>query len=290
MINRKPTLEKIEPPFGSSFHIQRFDNEFPNKLPEWHFHPELELVFVNGGSGKRHIGNQLSYFDDGDLILIGPNLPHFGFTDRLTANKAETIIQMRKDFLGIDFLNIPEMKSLKLLIERSQSGIVFYGDTKIRVGEMMEELLDLEPTTRLIHFLKLLQILAGSNEYKILNVDSPTFEFEPQDTVRINSIYQFVRANFKRHISLDEMAEKVNMTVPAFCRYFKKFSGKTFTQFVNEYRLVHAVKLLSEGQSSITTICFECGFNNFSHFNKQFKNFTGKNPSHYRRELKKVIS
>ena len=89
---------------------------------------------------------------------------------------------------------------------------------------------------------------------------------------------------------MEEVAELTSMTVPAFCRFFKKITGKTFTQFVNEYRLTHAAKLLHEAQISITDICFECGFNNFSHFNKQFKKFTGKSPSKYRNELRVNIS
>ena len=98
-----PTLEKINPAFGSSIHISHFNESSltKNKNPNWHVHPEMELVYVNGGNGKRHIGNQLSYYNGGDLILIGANLPHYGFTDRLTGNKAETIIQMKEDFLPI---------------------------------------------------------------------------------------------------------------------------------------------------------------------------------------------
>ena len=102
-------------------------------------------------------------------------------------------------------------------------------------------------------------------------------------------IFSFVKEEFKRPISLEEIAHKVSMTVPAFCRYFKKVTGKTFTQFVNEYRLAHAAKLLHEKQVSITEVCLDSGFNNFSHFNKQFKKFTGKAPSVYRNELKMVL-
>ncbi|MCB0845369.1 MAG: helix-turn-helix transcriptional regulator, partial [Bacteroidetes bacterium] len=93
-----------------------------------------------------------------------------------------------------------------------------------------------------------------------------------------------------RPISLEEIAAEINMTVPAFCRYFKKLSGKTFTRFVNEFRVVHACKLLSEKPSSITEICYESGFNNFSHFNKIFKETTGKSPSAYRTELTRMVS
>ncbi|MEM8765568.1 MAG: AraC family transcriptional regulator, partial [Bacteroidota bacterium] len=103
-------------------------------------------------------------------------------------------------------------------------------------------------------------------------------------------VFNHVKQNFKEDISLDEMADMVSMTVPSFCRYFKKITNKTFTQFVNEYRLVHASKLLAEQPMSITQVCFESGFNNFSHFNKSFKAFTGQNPSEYRNQLKAVLT
>ncbi|MEO1099967.1 MAG: AraC family transcriptional regulator, partial [Bacteroidota bacterium] len=146
-----------------------------------------------------------------------------------------------------------------------------------------------DPFDRLLKILAILKELAKSEEYTVLNVDGYAMEIEPRDSKRINKVYDFVRDNFQRQISLDEIADVVSMTEPAFCRYFKKLSGKTFTQFVNEYRLVHASKLLSERPDNITDICFECGFNNFSHFNKLFKAFTGKSPSRYRNEMTTIV-
>ena len=103
-------------------------------------------------------------------------------------------------------------------------------------------------------------------------------------------VFNYVKINFKEEISLNDIADKVSMTVPSFCRYFKQTTNKTFTQFVNEYRLVHASKLLAEKATSITDVCFESGFNNFSHFNKSFKAFTGQNPSAYRNQLKTIVT
>ena len=285
----KPALERINPTFGSSISLKQYDDPCRNELPSWHFHPELELVYVNGGSGKRHIGSHLSYFNDGELIFIGANLPHFGFTDRLTSNQSETIVQMREDFLGEHFFSIPEMALIKVLFEKAKLGLTFHGKTKRKVGRKMEKLSKYDPYDRLLKLLSILRDLAVSEEYVILNVDGIVLETHLQDNDRINVIFNFVRDNFKRTIPLEEISETVSMTVPAFCRYFKKSSGKTFTQFVNEYRLVHASKLLAEEPTSITDICFKSGFNNFSHFNKQFKQFTGKSPSVYRKELKQLV-
>lgn len=285
----KPAFEKISPTFGSSISLKQYSDPCRNELPSWHFHPELELVYVNGGSGKRHIGSHLSYFNNGELIFIGANLPHFGFTDRLTSNQSETIVQMREDFLGEHFFSIPEMAAIQALFEKAKLGLSFHGKTKRKVGRKMEKLAKYDPHDRLLKLLTILRDLAQSDEYLILNVDGFVLETHLQDNDRINVIFNFVRDHFKRAIPLEEIAEKVSMTVPAFCRYFKKSSGKTFTQFVNEYRLVHASKLLAENPTSITEICFQSGFNNFSHFNKQFKQFTGKSPSLYRKELKQLV-
>lgn len=285
----KPLFEKIDPGFGNSVLIRQYADPCRDKQPLWHFHPEMELVYVNGGSGKRHIGNQVSYFNNGDLIVIGSNLPHFGFTDRLTGNRSETIVQMKTDFLGEGFYDIPEMISVKKLLERANGGVTFHGKTKREVGAKIEKLIKKDPFERILGLIKILKKLADSKEYKLLNGDGMGVEIEPQDSQRMNSIYSHVRQNFKTPIPLPVIADQVSMTVPAFCRYFKKISGKTFTQFVNEYRLVHAIKLLSEQPLSITEICYESGFNNFSHFNKQFKEFTGKNPSAYRNEFRHLV-
>jgi len=285
----KPTLEQIEPTFGSSVLIKKFEQSRPNKEPFWHFHPEIELVFVRGGNGKRHIGNHISYYQDGDLMLIGSNLPHYGFTDRLTGNKSETIIQMKEDFPGPVFLNLPEIQPIKQLIENAKLGIVFTGETKKKIGDEIEKLVDKPPFDRLIGLISILKELSEVRDYYLLNSEAVSIEAKAVDQQRVNLIYDYVRDNFKRNISLEEISAEAAMTVPAFCRYFKKISNKTFTHFVNEHRIVHASKLLSEGNLNITDICYACGFNNISHFNRQFKEITGSSPSDYRKAIRRVV-
>jgi len=286
----KPAFEAIAPSFGNSFTYTKYDQSKENKANVWHYHPELELVYVNGGSGKRQIGSHVSYYTDGDLILIGSNLPHCGFTDKLTGNKSETVVQMKPDFLGNDFFGIPEMKKIQMLFEVAKNGIAFSGKTKRKIGEKIEILEYQTDFQRLLSILNILNELGNSAEFKVLNAEGFAMETDVKDNNRINIVFNHVKANFKEDISLDEIADKVSMTVPSFCRYFKKITNKTFVQFVNEYRLVHASKLLAEQPMSITEVCFESGFNNFSHFNKSFKAFTGQNPSEYRNQLKTVLA
>ena len=250
----QPTLKIIEPSFGSSFTITQYDGNANNKAHFWHYHPEIELVYVNGGAGKRQVGSHISYYTSGCVILIGSNLPHCGFTDGNTGNKKETVVQMKPDFLGTDFFGIAEMKNIHHLFNRAKAGLVFIGATKKRLGDKIE-----------------------------------LMEMQMQDNDKINTIFNYVKDNFQEQITLDEVAVLVSMTVPSFCRYFKKITQKTFTRFVNEYRLVHASKLLAEKPISITEVCFESGFNNFSYFNKSFQEFTGKSASQYRKELHSVL-
>ncbi|HEY9116353.1 MAG TPA: AraC family transcriptional regulator [Roseivirga sp.] len=285
----KPSLEQILPAFGSSFLVRQYNQSCENTLANWHFHPEVELIYVQGGTGKRHIGKHLSYFNDGDLVLMGAYLPHYGFTDRLTGNSSETVVQFKQDFLGKDFFNIPEMNGIRQLLELAKKGLAFHGKTKDVVGKKIEELAYKDQFGRLLGLIAILQDLYTSKEYTVLNADGVAMAVDTKDNDRMNDIYSFIRSKFKEHISLDEIADEVNMTVPAFCRYFKKISRKTFTKFVNEYRVVHASKLLAETSMQITEVSFESGFNNFSHFNKSFKEFTGKSPSAYRKEFKNII-
>lgn len=285
----KPSFEVVEPSFGSSFYYSKYIANENNMAHLWHYHPEIEMVFVNGGTGKRQIGSHVSYYTEGDLILIGSNLPHCGFTDTNTGNKNETVIQMKPDFLGTGFLSLQETKGIQELFDKAKGGIAFGNQTKALIGDKIEMMDDQPPFERLLSLLYVLKVLENARDYKILNARGFSMEMQVQDNDRINMIFNFVKDHFQEPISLHDIAEMSSMTVPSFCRYFKKITKKTFTHFVNEYRVVHASKLLAEKPVSIANIAYESGFNNFSHFNKLFKEFTGKSASEYRHELKAIM-
>lgn len=285
----KPSFEVVEPSFGSSFYYSKYVENENNKAHLWHYHPEIEMVFVNGGAGKRQIGSHVSYYTEGDLILIGSNLPHCGFTDTHTGNKNETVIQMKPDFLGNGFMTLQEAKWIGELFDKAKGGIAFGEQTKKEVGKLIEDMEFQQPFNKLLTLLGVLKALETTKDFKILNASGFSIETQIQDNDRINMIFNYVKDHFQEQISLEDIAEMSAMTVPSFCRYFKKITKKTFTRFVNEYRVVHASKLLSEKHMGITAISYESGFNNFSHFNKIFHEFTGKSASEYRNELKSII-
>ena len=286
----KPTMEIIEPAIDSSFSIKKFSQQYLRKRPVWHMHPEYEIVYISDGDGKRHIGNHISHFNNGDLIFLGPNLPHFGFTQDQQHDHYEVVAQMREDFLGKEFMNLREMRKINQLFERARTGLSFYGETKASIGRKLLKIYKAAPFDRLIGFLGVLNEMAESQEVEPLNVNGLSINVMVEDESRIQNVYQFVQGNFHEQITLDQVASVANMTVPAFCRFFKKATNQTFTQFVNELRVMNATKLLTETDMLITEVAHESGFNNLSHFNKHFLRATGQRPSEYRKQAARTVT
>lgn len=290
MRKNKPIFESIQPTFGSSFSFRQFTEENCSNLPYWHCHPEYEITFVSNGTGKRQIADHISYYHEGDLIFLGPNIPHLGFAQELYESHQEIVIQMRGDFLGHDFMDTPELANIKQLFERAKSGVTFYGHTKWVIGEMLTKMTQMDNFQRLVELLKVLHILATSQDFVSLNINHMSAVVKPQDHYRMRQIFEFVEENFRRQFSQDEIARHISMTTPAFCRFFKKLNHKVFTDFLKEYRVARACNLLASEAESISAVCFDSGFNNLSHFNKQFKDVTGKTPSEYRKSLRNFVS
>jgi len=290
MQSGRPNIKPVIPDQGSSFSIKYFDEPTPDPSGRfWHFHPEIELVFVSGGNGKRHIGNHLSYFRGGELVLIGSNLPHSGFSDRLYDNQKEVVVQFHPNFLGTDFFKSKEMHAVQKLFELAKMGVAFPVKAQKEIGDQIVNLVSLSPFKRLLSLLEILNYLANVEDIEVLNADQLGMHVEMQDNDRIQIIFNYVKDNFQRNITLKEMAELVRLTEPSFSRYFKNSTGKTFTQFVNQYRLVHASKLLSENEFTIGQIALECGFSNFSHFNNLFRREYNQTAKEYRKNIKELL-
>jgi AraC-like DNA-binding protein len=197
-------------------------------------------------------------------------------------------LRLKSVELGYNF-NMPFMKKIKNLLDASKGGIVFGESVKKSLESKILEMYEATSLDKLIKFLEILNVLANTEDFKILNAGNFYIQTQVEDNERINLIFNHVKNKFKEQITLEEVANLANMTEPSFCRYFKKITNKTFTQFVNEYRIIHSMKLLAEKPLSINEICYESGFNNFSYFNKTFKEYTQKSPSQYRKEFKNII-
>ena len=280
----KVEYEKISPDTGSSFRLIHWKSE--NDRYFWHYHPEYEIVFVRKGSGKLHIGQHLTNYEEGELVFIGPNLPHTGFGYGVIGEHEEIVVQLREDFLGESFLYTPEMQQVKDLFEKAKRGLSFHGKAKKLVAAKLQKMLNLSHFDRLVELLNIFQTLATTTEYSALNSPEALFDFSHKDENRINKVYEYVEHHYREPIDIQVVADLVSLTVPSFCRYFKKITHLTYTDFVNEHRVNQACRLLFENLS-IADICFEVGFNNISHFNKTFKQLKGKSPREYRLSLTK---
>ena len=287
-----PVLETVRPTPGTSFLVKHYDQPKvrANKLPVWHYHPELEVVYVRGGHGRRHVGSHVSHFTDGELILVGSNLPHMGFTDRQTQNEKETVVQFAPDFPTADFLALPEMNQVRDLLYRARNGVSFGPSVRNVQGHRLERLITLDPLSRMLLLIDVLQQLARSEDYELLNADGFHHQVQTHGYERFNNIQQYVTEHFRDDITLEDIAGVAAMTVPAFCRYFKRTSGKTFVNYLNDFRTVYACRLLGDEHSTIQEVAYDCGFNSVSQFNRAFKKHRGQTPTHYRAELRLSLS
>ena len=279
--------QNINSDVSQSFKFKVFNNEHPNSNDSnWHYHPEIELVYIDKGSGKKGIGTHLSNYTNGDLIMVGSNLHHMGFTGSFEDGKTEVVVQFLPDFMGTAFSKATEFQSILKLFENAKCGLSFPDPIKTRVGEA---LLGLQYETSFQRILTLLGAL------KLLSAQAPIFlnssnleELKNND--QLKRLFNFVKYNFQSDLNLKLAADKVNMTIPAFCRYFKKNTDKTFTQFVNEYRINHAAKLLIETDLDIQSICYDSGFNNFSNFSRFFKLHQKLTPKNFRKMMIQTLS
>ncbi len=276
----KTEYENITPDRGSSFKVLHWRSHEDRFF--WHQHPEYEIVYIHKGSGKRHIGQHLSHFEEGELMFIGPNVPHLNFGYGADYEHEEIVVQLRDTFLGESFLQSPELQDINRLFELSKKGLIFFGETRQEVANLMLALPQLSHFERLIQLLIILQKLATSKEYNLLKINGISYEHSHREEARIRQIYGYVEQHYQREIDVQTVADLANLTVPSFCRYFKKITQMTFTDFVNEYRIKQASKLLVQNHS-VTDVCYSSGFNNLSHFTKTFKAVTGKTPREYKK-------
>ncbi len=278
---KKLQLEQVEPDMGSSFKIL---NPHLNDTFLWHLHPEYEIVYIEaqGNTGPRHVGNHISRYDGSDLVFIGPHIPHLNFDYGVHTNCSQVVIQMKENFLGEAFFNNPEIAAIKQLFKKAALGLSFYGDTKAKAAAELKKLQTLNHFEQLLSLLRIFQLLATSKEFEVLN-DAPAANkaFEKQQK-RMGLIYKYVEENYNSTPDVNHLARQVNLTTAAFCRYFKKQTKLTFTDFINQYRIVEAKNLLLQNKS-ITETCYATGFEQLSYFNKIFKKLTGENPSAFKK-------
>lgn len=257
-------------------------NDFP-----LHIHPEYELIFVMKSSGKRYVGDNIADFWPGDLCLFGPNLPHTFYNKHLSADREvhQIVIQFNENCLGEGFFDKPQFSSIKALFNRAQYGLSFSGELRDLAGEKMKAMVNVDDAEAAAGLISTLALLAKTTTYEVLSSQKLVTSNIKKDTARMTRIYHYLLDNFKRDVTLEEIAVIANLSAAAFCRYFKQHTRKTLSAFLNDLRISYACRLLQQKELSVLEVCFESGFNNISYFNRQFKRQTGVAPLKYRKNF-----
>lgn len=275
----KVSFERIIPSEKSSFRTLHNNSAICEFKWEYHYHPEIELVCVLSGSGTRHVGYHKSNYSNGDLVLIGSNIPHSGFGLNSIDPHEEIVLQFREEILQFPEQEV-EARSIKNLLELSKYGIHFSAATKKALLPKLKKILESEGYKRYLLLLDILFDLSTSRDYDLLNKEIMPYTIISKNKTRLENIFTYVEHHYDKDISIEEVAKLANLTLPAFCNFFKKATQITFTEFVNRYRINKACLLMVQDKS-ISECCYSCGFNNVTYFNRMFKKYTEKTPSEF---------
>jgi len=260
----------------------------------WHFHPEYELTLIVAGEGRRFVGDDISDFAAGDLVLLGRNLPHTWHSRPAEfsspARSHAVCIQFAEDFLGAGFFATPELNRVRRLLKRSALGLRFGRRSQKAIAQRMIAMRELDPLRRLVELIAMLDLLARSRDVTELATAGFVPSLRVEDRQRIDRVYRFVNDNFTRLLDSDEAARLVHMSATTFSRFFHRISGKHFTAYVNELRIGSACRLLIETDRGISQIALEVGFGNLSNFNRRFLELKKMRPRDYRQHFQRALA
>lgn len=264
-----------------------YNEEKPHFTVPWHFHPEIEILYVVKSSGICYIGDGIHRFTEGEISIIGDNVPHWWKSDSKYLDPENSdgvkalIIQFNKSIFDANFINLHEMRAIKDMLEKSQRGVLFLGESRKKLGEQIIKIFRNKGIKRLTELIILLDMMSKAKEFDYHSSLGYSKIVNSYDFSRFNTIHEFILHNFTRQITLEEAAEKANMSPTAFCRYFKRHTGRTFISFVNEIRIGYACKLMVVEKLPVNNACIDSGFNNLAHFNKLFKRTFSLSPTEY---------
>lgn len=255
-----------------------------NHLFYWHFHPEYELVYIEGANATRHVGNHISSFAESDLVLIGSNIPHLNFDYGVDTSYQQEVLHIKPSFKENFIAPLPELTPINRLMELSKYGVAFKAPIKEKVGKLMKELHGKPPFEFFMATIYILKLLSNTGDFEILHKKPFVNTYNEKEQWRIRQIYSLIDERYQSKITLEEVADLCNLSKPAFCRYFKKATGSTFVNFLNQYRISQAKRLLMTDKN-VGETCFECGFESLSYFNRTFKKITNENPSQFKKRV-----
>ncbi len=279
----KPIFKKVDSKSEEAF-VARID-EFAQFYNKWHFHPELELTHIVKGRGTRFVGDNIEFFQDGDLILVGSNLPHVWKNQNKESElSVARVVQFLPNFMGEDILKLVEFKNIQKLLIKSSFGLKIEGEVKVLILGFLNKLFKTEDQLeRIILIIKMLDCLGTSNETIPISKSLFLVELDKQNKDRLNRVIDYTITNFASKIMLEDVASISNMSVSNFCKFFKVRVKKTYVQYLTEVRIGMSCKMLIENQLSINRIAYDSGFVNISNFNRAFKINKNMTPFSYRK-------
>lgn len=249
----------------------------------WHFHPELELVYIENDEGPRHVGHHQSTYRKSDLVLIGSNIPHLNFDYGAKSPCRKVVVHMAQDFLQEARNHTPELQSIHRLFEMARYGIAFDPAIHSRIGKKLKLLGEQSYFQQFLTILDVLHDLTAPDAGTTLHDKPYQTTVGVRDHDRLTRIYSYVEQYYQQKITNDEIAELCSMTKEAFCRYFKKMTRLTFTEFVNQYRIDKAKQLLMQ-RGTVSEACYATGFDSLSYFTRTFRRHTGRTPRHFKEQ------
>jgi AraC-like DNA-binding protein len=259
----------------------------------FHFHPECELVYVTNGTGKRIIGDKIEVFGPGDMVFLGPNIPHVWYSDSSFYKKdsglhsTAIVLYFSQEIFGENFYHLEESQLLKVFFNTAQRGLKIYGATHKYIAPLLVRMNESNGLQKIVYLLQILECLTASKETEALASISYKNSYDTKDNHKIDDVFLYLNKNFMRDISMPEVAGLCHMTPQSFCRFFKIRTKSTFIDFLNDIRISHARKLLIESdEQTIAEIAYLCGYKNLSNFNKLFKIKTKLTPKEYKKNLK----
>lgn len=253
----------------------------------WHYHPELELIWLKHSRGTRIVGSSVEPFSHNDLVLIGKNTPHAFLHEekflscKRTSAEAITIL-FQENFLGKEFFHLPELNDICDLFLRARQGLCVTDAGKEKVLPLLENITTANPFSRILLLLEILKTFTEESSHRLLATGSPGFDLPDTVEERFNSVLEYTYQNFDRHISLEAVSKVANLTKESFCRYFKSKARKTYMEFLTEYRISKACSMIGENNRTIKEIGYICGFDSLSNFYHQFKKITTLSPLEFR--------
>jgi AraC-like DNA-binding protein len=254
---------------------------FPFK---WHYHPEYELTFITKGSGKRLVGDSHENFEAGDLVLIGPGLPHTWVSHRVRKNSSSAVvIQFSEEFIN-SFLQHPEFSDVAKLLAGSGNGLFFPYRARKKIAEEIKLLPDKKGVEKITTLLMVLQQLATGSSVKLASTFFSSVK-GVENEKRINRVCQYVQKHAGEKISLQKAADMIHLSDTAFCKFFKRATGKTFSDYVNDIRIGLACSLLTESDKTVNEIAYQCGFESLTYFNRVFLKKKNARPREFRNRV-----